>query len=67
MGDSDLHDAVALVLEKVNHRLGEPPILREAIDEVYLIVADHMDDDANAADMHMEALRELEDADAARR
>ena len=59
---SDLHEAVELILEPVVKYLHEPPILRNAVDEVYLLLDDKQDEDDNAAEMHMEVLRELEDA-----
>ena len=60
---SDLHEAVEMILEPVVKYLNEPPVLRNAVDEVYLVLDDKQSEDENAADMHMELLRELEDRD----
>lgn len=62
---SDLHEAVGLILEPVVKRLNEPPVLRDAVDEVYRLLDDKQGEDDNFADMHMELLRELEDRDGA--
>lgn len=59
--ESDLRDACELILEPVYRRLGEPPILRDAIDQVYSVIGDHMTEADVSADMHMELLRELEE------
>ena len=58
---SDLHEAAGLILEPVVKYLHEPPILRNAVDELYLLLDDKQAEDDNAAEMHMEVLRELED------
>jgi hypothetical protein len=60
---SDLHEAVEMILEPVVKYLNAPPALRNAVDEVYLVLDDKQSEDENAADMHMELLRELEDRD----